>query len=319
MRRSELVTLVVSASPVIGVPIVDLGQDLVPWPDFARDKAERYGLDAEGWQINRAGQSRLLATFARRGRPERTNTIIFLSGDVHYGHVGRIDYRAIRPFESQNDELRSCVFVQLTSSPFLNAQGTWKKLHTGGYIPGLDRLPEPDEYICWRNPRSIGTRETILGLEFRWTTPSTIPAITRVAKNTSFEKQELISLPEWQYQISYIAAEFEIDESGQPGSDPPADSRLARLQTYREHATNFASYAKRWGDGKEIVGKNNLGEIRFTWDEMDESRRTVTQYLWWSLAADTDGGELDLAPEPLSKFVVSLKLDTQGWIEPTIA
>lgn len=62
---------------------------------------------------------------------------------------------------------------------------------------------------------------------------------------------------------------------------PPSSDPQQSLGQYLAAAGNHQDYLGPWGSGKELVGRVNLGEVRFTWGEGD--RKSVAQTLWWRL------------------------------------
>ena len=79
-------------------------------------------------------------------------------------------------------------------------------------------------------------------------------------------------------------------------------------QHYQNLGTDFKKYAEQWGTGKEIVGVNNIGEIRI---EGEEGAWIAVQKLWWQLAGE---GNDFLRIYPLTIYKVPLSMDAE---EPT--
>ena len=75
------------------------------------------------------------------------------------------------------------------------------------------------------------------------------------------------------------------------------------MASYLAVSANHTDVTHKWGDGKEIVGVNNIGEITFRWQPGDA--KAVVQELWWRLQQRQDPDRL-LDPFPLSKAIVSL-------------
>jgi hypothetical protein len=74
---------------------------------------------------------------------------------------------------------------------------------------------------------------------------------------------------------------------------PPGPGRDAALAAHLEGPGDARAYRGPWGDGKEVVGANNLGEITFRGDGPD----AVVHELWWHLEGDEH-------PFPLTRWVV---------------
>ncbi|HEY5968843.1 MAG TPA: hypothetical protein VIU35_12780 [Chitinophagaceae bacterium] len=126
-----------------------------------------------------------------------------------------------------------------------------------------------------------------------------------------------IQFPDWQYHIHFIIAANEVRA---PASDPdpipplvdapsPGDRKKA-LSQYLALASNHLSYTQKYGNGKEIVGVNNISEVFFEWNGTEKS---VRQESWWRLQGK-DGKTLELFP--LSKYKVSLNFDDPAFPFP---
>jgi hypothetical protein len=78
-------------------------------------------------------------------------------------------------------------------------------------------------------------------------------------------------LPEWLYRIDYILSENEVRAPAKFAPEEiiapsPGDRRKALQEYYAKMGDNHKKYASKWGDGKEIVAENAIGEITFQWD-----------------------------------------------------
>ena len=65
-----------------------------------------------------------------------------------------------------------------------------------------------------------------------------------------------------------------------PPAPPPGASPDTALGKYVGAAQKHKFYADEWADGKEVVGYNNLGEIRIEIDGNGKPTAT-TQILYW--------------------------------------
>jgi len=126
-----------------------------------------------------------------------------------------------------------------------------------------------------------------------------------------------LKFPDWQYRIDFINAANDVRG---PASDPgipaltapsPGDRKDA-LAKYLALAKNHMQYAKKWGNGKEIVGLNNISEVFFEWSD---SEKFVSQETWWRLEGE-DGQLLELFP--LSRYRVSLNFDDPAFPVPAL-
>ena len=194
-RREVPLTIVVSAAPVFGHPLIEA------WLQLKKIKAIEWlpgapaAVDREPWSLNPAAYEALLATLVPFRR------VVILSGDVHYGFAGAVDYRDLRG-------RRRARFVQLTSSPLRNEELRSRLL---GGVPTVSRVPAV-----------LGTRvERVLN---RVTTPPSVswlgwPASRRrwrrstaplVLARTLAGVPDRLGEPDWTYTVDF-------------GSDPRLD------------------------------------------------------------------------------------------------
>ena len=126
------------------------------------------------------------------------------------------------------------------------------------------------------------------------------------------------SLPHWRYRIDFILAENEVREPApfapKTVPAPPPGDRKKVLASYLAMSANHTDFARKWGDGKEIVGVNNIGEITFRWPPGDA--KAVVQELWWRLQ-DREAPARLLTPFPLSKAIVSLHFNDAKYPQPS--
>ncbi|MBE9225288.1 hypothetical protein IQ264_07560 [Phormidium sp. LEGE 05292] len=327
-------TFVISASPVIGVPFVEEIQErlssthrLTGWllKQFNGLEWIRNELDAEAWTFQRSSFERLLAKLAIA----RSHPILFLSGDVHYGFTARLQYWGKKPFEEENqpEEIKR-VIVQMTSSALKNEAGGLfgsRRLHDWGYKPLLERLPEPSEILGWKSSNGtleIGRKEVVTFENKTETVPWLVsgrPGIVNLVK----EREDYTNLqlkpslePEWRYRIDYILSKFKRNEvDAQPVEKPiPGGDRQQPMSEYQKMAENHKLYAEKWGDGKEIVGLNNIGEVTFEWND---DRQMLIHTLWW-FPQEWEDNTQPPVPIPLTRYEVPLQFDEQNYPKPDV-
>ncbi|EKU99429.1 PhoD-like phosphatase [Leptolyngbya sp. PCC 7375] len=339
------VTLVVSPGVVFGLPPIYEEHK----GDKSLKPKERFDNDSEDWIFQTPTFERLFSALAQRaqsfnnnGNSKRQGRVVFLSGDVHYGLAARLQYWASRPFNSASTGEAELVVAQLTSSAFKNEtridtskgpiegrKGT-EALHNHGFSPleVRDSLPDPRRHFGWENPdrkRQVIGRLQIKGggdfgdkipIETDLTVKDNPAMLALEIFHPNFSPKSITSPPDWRYRIDYI-----MDTSGerQPAqfnphqvTGPPPGDRRQALSSYLAGAANHQDYNRRWGDGKEIVGLNNVGEVTFKWGDTE---KTVTQHLWWRLRSKRSQ---PLPPFPLTQGVVSLEFNDLNYPEPTV-
>jgi hypothetical protein len=141
-----------------------------------------------------------------------------------------------------------------------------------------------------------------------------IPAVVESTILAS-AKDPKLKFPDWQYRIDFIYAANDVRQPAPyPTEDivaPGPGDRKEALKRYLSLAKNHMSYARKWGNGKEIVGVNNVSEIFFNWSD---SEKAIRQETWWRLEG-TDG---DLKLFPLSNFTVPLNFNDSTFPLPQL-
>lgn len=283
----EGITVVISPTPVLGVSLVeDIVQANAPYP-FSR------AVDRESWSHYRPSLELLISRLVRR-----SSRLIVLSGDVHYGFSAHLSYWAHRPFGTlapkEEPVFQTAVIAQLTSSALKN-ESSWPPthfLHNHGFVPGIG-IPEPQSLAGWhKNP--------ILKFPYYLTTTTTDPPLWKI--NPLTIPLAVSAPPDWIYRIDYILSEPRMST---PSAIPKPE--LWDTQTYLQSLKEYRKYMAEDAPGREIVGRNNIGEITFSWGLDDE--KSVTHQIWWWLSPTAQ-------PLPLSKYIVSLKLTDPRYPQP---
>jgi hypothetical protein len=344
------VTFIISAGPVLGVPLVEGIQA----SSFFSGYDDRVKKDAEAWNLEKTVFERLIAWLALRGNLNnlaKEQPVILLSGDVHYGFTIRLQYWGKKPYQQQvtlpeeQKEIQR-VIVQLTSSSLKNEAGGLfesRTLHRTGYrivdalIPFVNLLEPPKKILGWdrdienrkKNPDGsdvplnslkIGQKK-ILGINLDWEVTGDPATIDLKEEEGIFTNLSLDSnpraTPDWRYYIDYQLAKFGEKEKEKRKINPkivtippPNSSREEVLQQYLDMSENQEFYSEKWADGKEIVGVNNIGEISF---KEGDNGLTVIHSLWWRLRSRN---KTFLPFFPLTVYEVPLNLNSSE--RPTV-
>jgi len=319
---SELVIFILPA-PLIGVPSIESTQKTFG------TLFDAYFKDSEAWAVQESSLYRFINQLAIKSRKSgQVGKYLILSGDVHYGFSSKLQYWGENPFDIPTSTIESptstddtkFVLAQLTSSALKNETGYidgtifyvipnpgTKIVHWRGYNIFGDFI-SPSFLLGWNGPN--GSEKQVAQARRETFPPSSEPIPIFISgdpgiidyfeekQNSSDGSVELIIKEDWSYRIDYILADFEQKNEI---IGPPTD-RQSSLKKYVETASNYKDYQEEFGDGKEIVGVNNIGEIIFEWDE---SKKEVIHRLWWRLESD---GELK-EPFPLSQYRISLVLN----------
>lgn len=309
----DAVTVIISPPPVVGVPLIE---EFVQ-PLIGRSYAGSVYVDNEAWGLQAAGLHSLLPRLctAAPARPDgsRARRVVLLSGDVHYGFAARMRYSALAPHTAPGApaELATMhvegVAAQLVSSSLKNEEGKTRFLHGIGYEPALDRLPER-RYVVWRNETGASVQVgNDLGYGWGGTGLRPWKISGRPAVGEVTETRVVTSPPQARVHVDFLKHN-EADPVVPPRAvearsvETPGSNEQQVLAQYLAAAGNHQDYLGPWGSGKEIVGRVNLGEVRFTWGADD--RKSVSQTLWWRLERGADRR----TAAPLTRYVVDMSL-----------
>lgn len=226
----------------------------------------------DSWKAQTRPFESLLSRLARHTRVKngkRTARVLMLSGDVHFSWAARMQYWADRPFEAADSASQpvEAIFAHLTSSALKKEEDYGDKFHRWGYIPMTDSLPEPIRWFGWKEPTAIGLSSRDLSDMANWKyvepwmyhhTPPMLALI---------DVQGLIPIPDWRYRIDFTLGEKSgIDFSLGLLEKPNPSDHENWLRVINEAHSRHRAYARKWGDGIEMVGKNNIAELRFQWE-----------------------------------------------------
>lgn len=327
------IIIVVAPCPVIGVPFIEDHQhDQSTWED-------RCDLDTEAWSLDQDGFERLFSNLASRlpvVSNQRNGRFAFLSGDVHYGLSARYQLWGNHFLNDPHPGVDThAVFAQLTASAFKNQTSGFTgvlalfrngtlTLHNSGYPVSVGqaaivhrRLPDPSLNFAW-----IITSTSVVG-KFRPGTPTGLwdygpvssGLLVRTHDRLMQDHVEILTLvPDWRYRMDWIlgnntghSARTTITPH-QITVSPSMSNRSAALQDYLAMAHDHGgNYVNQWGNGKEIVGVNNLGEIRFNFAGPD---KRISHALWWRMEPNAGGAPLQLFPLTTFNIPVNQSGDT---------
>jgi hypothetical protein len=315
------VTIVISPSPVVGLPFLEgIQKSAKAFADKFGTAA--WGFDPEAWGLQASSFEKFIARLALR-TPIQKSRIVMLSGDVHYSFSARLQYSATQPFEHPQPANPQLVIAQFTSSSLRNEKrepGGSYSLHLKGFVPFqlIDYHPKA-EILGWSNPEAkkqeIGVICTYTD-DFMQCLPLHInksPAIINIVEERSwFRLPDIVKQPEWWYRIDFLPAKLEntnYSSNNLPCTQSivaplPRQERYKALNQYLAMAQNHHECKGLFGHGKEVVGVNNLGEITF---EFDDTKQIAVQTLWWRLESHEKGKLLE--PFPLTRYEVSLSFD----------
>jgi PhoD-like phosphatase len=278
--REVPVTVIVSAAPVFGHPLIEARVQLKRIKAIEWFEQWPAAVDREAWSLHTAAFESLLRTLVGFGR------VVLLSGDVHYGFAGTVEYWDWRDGE------RRARFVQCTSSPLKNEDRKTRLLGgvgTVAQVPAvlgsrvekvLARLTTPPSltFLGWSTADLHARRLPLRGRGLPRTSPVVLPSPLAAA-------HRILAAPEWRYRVDFQA---DVDaEPHAPGRVGEAHRRARELRA--EH---------RWSLMHTVVGRNNLGDIEFlaTGGEPGTTPGVVRQSLWFDKTSIRSGTEPDRLP-----------------------
>jgi hypothetical protein len=270
-KSTVVATLVVAPTNLVSLRLIDWIQhwNLQQGDTFKNDVGD-------AWNINTTAFSQLLSVlFARRDR------VIILSGDIHYGSAVRLDYWLRENSPSGLDQSRpSKVLVQLTSSAIKNSELKTRVVHTK--LKSL--LPEsPQDWIGWDQQndehRAIAQPNNLLPAKVcQRTIKRSTSGLKRLLQQL-WQPAQQDSNPDWRYRVQWLQR--------QPAQMAAWGQNVRWLKLERSRFKGIALllgcikllWLNRWlQDGKEVVGRNNLGVVIFQdWRQGDR----VVQDLYW--------------------------------------
>jgi hypothetical protein len=230
----------------------------------------------ESWEPQTQPFEALLSRLARRTAVvdgKRTSRVMILSGDVHFSWAARMQYWADRPFEAEDSasEEVETIFAHLSSSPIKKEESSLiTAFHNWGYIPMSDSLPEAIRWFGWRELSSVGITSLHTGRNADWLRMQhwmrgrkpPMLAIREAAGPDAF-----LNTPDWRYRIDFLLGEKSgIDFSLGLLEKPDPSDHEHWLKVFSAAQSRHKDYSQKWGDGLEIVGRNNLAELRFQWE-----------------------------------------------------
>lgn len=278
-------TLVLAPTNVLLVPLMHLGERWyiqTVWAMvsfltsvFKREEgrgrgfARTYDPDlADSWVSQTDGYEKFIAWLATRnvavGGAPRSH-ILVLSGDVHFGWAGRMQYAAQRPYQVASAPAEAVV-GHLTVSGLDNQVGLWNALHHWGFIPG-DNFPQPRIWLGWSDPATPGLSTIEIDRVASWDEdisfrPWMLERTPPMLRLKEIAPQLTIPEPDWLYRSDCVRGEKVLGLEGVTS----LTSGQYTIDNLADALRNHRIYADQGAAGLEIIGKNNFGDVTFQWD-----------------------------------------------------
>jgi len=271
------VTIVISPAPIFGHPTME--EFIQP---YARTLAGATTADFEAWAFNPPGFESLLL------RLVDYQHVVILSGDVHYGFSGVVDY-----WDERGAAPRQARFVQLCSSALRNASPPDMLDLALRLDLKLDRLgwlgTEPEAQLKKRGPGSTGFPLTKAHNQSQ-------PAIENVEPSTCW-----ILPPKWRYTITFGRDDRTLAARGIAAVPEGASDAFKHV------------YAMTWDKKRVVVNVGNLGLVNIRARSSAAGAPLNVEHEFWyfpdELAASASEWGIDIGtPGPRPSTVHTLAL-----------
>lgn len=269
---AELLVLIAGA-PVIGWSIVEEWLQLSEMAKVNEEyKAHRgsgetgeTSLDYEAWLFSRPAFEDLLT------RIVNFDSVIILSGDVHYAFSAEINYWDKRYGSTASLEKRAA-FAQFTSSALKNSEFKARVME-------LATTPGDRAFVGWQDTAYFVAKKGSSNIHML--------ADPGVLETTDVDL--ILQEPEWEYTIKFLEDNRYLADRGFPnwygtlvgwtGPEMHSEAKKALESPTSKNVVAYAQYrqvAMMNGDAK-VVGTDNIGQIVFSWSS---TVKVATQYLW---------------------------------------
>jgi hypothetical protein len=165
-----------------------------------------------------------------------------------------------------------------------------------GWGPSFSRMgymrwgvkPEPKHFVGWNAAPRVWASELFYEL------PDEIPLAARD------DIVAAAAAPDWRYRLDYVLAD-RAQAANYTITAPSSWDEPRASQVYLDGLSRYNRFIREDGAGKELVGENNFGELRFEWQA---DRKQVTHTLWWRMTEPQ-------IPFPHSVFKIPLNFEPE--------
>ncbi len=268
----------------------------------------------DSWEVERADFGKAITEISKKFPTNATvahmDSVILLSGDVHFSFASRCSFSANPRIGVPSDTTYPAriVFAQLVSSSLHNEEYKTLGVHIAGYpyVPPQYITTKPiklfnvseilkqsvvfeEDFVGW-NPSIMRDGEIIGRIKGENIIPFTsnvgfnrdrpnhttrLEEFSRGPFQGSYtQKFDLTSdspPPNYRFHLQYLKPIFRSKESPRP---PNYHSNEALENWYRFSITH-GQYVRKVSEGGQIVGKNNLGQLQFV------GKRMAMYTVWW--------------------------------------
>ncbi|MCG9891805.1 MAG: hypothetical protein MH252_12095 [Thermosynechococcaceae cyanobacterium MS004] len=265
-------TFVVAPTNIFSLKVLDQVQTL------GHFQGKTFDIDiGDSWTLERSTRARLLAHLL-----ESRQSVIVLSGDIHFSGAIHVDYWSHRgetePLLStqhqKGQQARKRTLVQFTASALCNSDSLTEILHTR--IKSL--WPErPHHWIGWEDSEEI---EVGLGWcsalsRFFGYLLSSLTCLLPGSRHKASRPKRPRRPPDWQYETYWVrrqAAQTPLWGIAPPWKSYHDENIKTRRQSWMQQRWMQQLWRSRWfQEGKEVIGLNNIGLVRLEQSTSDRS------------------------------------------------
>jgi hypothetical protein len=260
-------------------------------PVYYKMKREIYDNDLnDSWEFPALATDRFVVAVSNKliaaGTP--VSQVVLISGDVHFSFASRLAYWAEKQRlgdTPHNKKTPKFVFAQLVGSALKNEKTATRGLQyqgygytTAGWQKPLMFPLNPAGYVGW-NILSGSKKVGLLApgiIRSGQTLQATSDMPTLMAPLEARNNVELSQKPDYRFRLDYLKTVATGQSSPATRSIPTA-SGADRAEVMRGQAKATSAYRDLVQSGAappEVVGFNNLGDIKFTWQRANGTPAT---------------------------------------------
>jgi hypothetical protein len=286
--RQLLVVVTTNIPPVQPIRSAEANEKIANAFEFFPDLYESWNLPSISFdRMLTAITGKLPRTIRNDGTQSRNGSVILLSGDVHFSFATRLIYRASNAFEAEFDQSINAVVAQLVNSSMHKQSEDTLAFHRDGYFlntvffkDSKIRHARTEGYAGFNFPKGSG-----ITVGRRQPDDEKIVAdpLTTVDVTPKFTDVKLFLQPHYQYRLDYLlptGQSFQFPKPSVtplPGGPPTAEQRKLAARTFADASKAYRSIKAK--DTPQLVGVNNIGEIRF--EGTTAATRTAKHIVRW--------------------------------------
>lgn len=277
----------------------------------------------DSWEFSTGAFDRMMAHLDKKvaGSKQPNSPVILLSGDVHFSFSSRLAYwvQLARFGDPPGQSTQSKrVFAQLVCSSFKNQEKKTLGMQDDGYTyhPSFYLAPftppfVSEGFVGWN--AAVTAKQIFPNQERLFEATPEVPtwSNTRIAHVGNGAK---IFTPDYRYRLDYLV-------TAQSGQNAPPPTTIASGASHVDAANATAVAAKAYttflkSDAKKphCIGRNNLGEIGFSWNAAGGFVDQVIHSLHWQEPDESSTATPKPLLSRLSTYVISTDINDKNYL-----